>query len=171
MTPWKRLDLLIDAFAELRRDHDVRLLLIGEGPGRSAAIEQIHRLNVADSAQAVGWVEDPLQYAARACAFVLPSDEEGFGQVLTEAMSAGCPVISADSEGGGPRFVTQDGRCGILIPMRNHAKLVEAMERMLSPEVRAEYRELGRQRAEELSPVSSGHALIEFLINRVGLEI
>ena len=171
MMPWKRLDLLVDAFAELRRDHDVRLLLIGEGPGRPGVIEQIRRLGLEDSAQAVGWVKDPLQYAARACAFVLPSDEEGFGQVLTEAMSADCPVISADSQGGGPRFVTQDGKCGILIPVRDRAKLTEAMERMLSPEVRAEYRELGRQRAEELSPVSSAHALIEFLSNHLGLEI
>ncbi|HEY6790419.1 MAG TPA: glycosyltransferase [Trebonia sp.] len=171
MTPWKRLDLLIDAFADLQRRHDVRLIIVGEGAGRQAASERIRGLGLEASAQAVGWVEDPLQYAARACAFVLPSDEEGFGQVLTEAMSAGCPVISADSQGGGPRYVTQDGRYGVIVPRNDLAKLIESMEMMLSPEIRARYSELGRQRAEELSPAASAHALIDFCTTYLGMGL
>ena len=116
MTPWKRLDLLIDAFADLRQRHDVRLLILGEGPGRSRAAEQIRQLGLGAHAETVGWVDDPLQFAARAWAFVLPSDEEGFAQVLTEAMSVGCPVISTDAQGGGPSFVTGNGRYGLLAP-------------------------------------------------------
>ncbi|MCW2930524.1 MAG: glycosyl transferase group 1 [Actinomycetia bacterium] len=171
MTPWKRLDLLIDAFADLRRRHDARLIIVGEGGGKQAAVEQIRRLGLESSVQAVGWVEDPRQYAARACAFVLPSDEEGFAQVLTEAMSTGCPVITADAQGGGPRFVTQDGCYGVILPRGDRAKLTEAMETMLSPEVRAKYAKLGRQRAEELSPVASAHALIEFLATRLSIKV
>jgi glycosyltransferase involved in cell wall biosynthesis len=171
MTPWKRLDLLIDAFAELRRIHHVRLLIVGEGPGRSFAVERIRRLGLGAHAEAVGWVEDPLQFAARACAFVLPSDEEGFAQVLTEAMSVGCPVITTDAQGGGPRFVTDDGRCGILIPMGDTARLTDAMKCILRPDVRARYSALGRQRIESLSPVICADALIEFLAKRLGMEI
>ena len=92
MTPWKRLDLLIGAFADLRQRHDVRLLIVGEGPGRSRADEQIRQLGLGSCAETVGWVDDPLQFAARAWAFVLASDEEGFAQVLTEAMSAAVPL-------------------------------------------------------------------------------
>jgi glycosyltransferase involved in cell wall biosynthesis len=171
MTPWKRLDLLIDAFADLRQRHNIRLLIVGEGPGRSLASEQIRQRGLSAHAETVGWVDDPLQFAARAWAFVLPSDEEGFAQVLTEAMSTGCPVIATDAEGGGPRFVTDNGRYGLLVPRGEQPKLVEAMGCMLQPEVRARYSELGRQRAEEMSPAACANALIEFLSGRFGLSV
>ena len=70
-----------------------------------------------------------LQYAAHAWALVHSSDEDGFAQVLTEAMSVGCPVVTADSLGGGPRFVTEDGKYGLLVPRSDPAKLAEAMGR------------------------------------------
>lgn len=170
MTPWKRLDLLIDAFADVRKRHDARLLIVGDGPGRSRAAEQIRRLGLATEAETVGWVDDPLQFAARACAFVLASDEEGFAQVLTEAMSVGCPVISTDAQGGGPRFVTDSGRYGLLVPLSDMAKLAEAMGRMLQPEIRARYSEMARQRAEALSPAACSDELIEFLSRHLGLN-
>ncbi len=169
MTHWKRMDLLIDAFSDLRRRHDARLLLVGDGPERSRATEQIRRLQLTPHAQTVGWVDDPLQFAARAWAFVLASDEEGFAQVLTEAMSVGCPVITTDAQGGGPRFVTDDGRCGLLVPRDDRAHLAQAMETMLQPDIRARYSELGRQRTEELSPAVCGGALVSFLSEHVGL--
>jgi glycosyltransferase involved in cell wall biosynthesis len=170
MTPWKRLDLLIEAFADLRQRHDARLLIVGEGPGRSRAAEQIQRLRIGDHAETVGWVEDPLQFTARAHAFVLPSDEEGYAQVLTEAMSTGCPVVTTDAQGGGPLFVTENGRYGLLVPRGNRAKLAEAMVCMLQPEVRARYSELGLQRAEMLSPRASASALLAFLTGYLGLQ-
>lgn len=163
MTPWKRLDLLVEAFAEVRRRHEVRLLVVGEGPGRGAADAQIRSLGLTECAQTVGWVEDPLAYAAHAWAFVLPSDEEGFAQVLTEAMSVGCPVVTTDSQGGGPRFVTRDGQDGILVPRGNRAALAEAMIRMLDPQVRSSYAGRGRQRVQDLSPEASATALVDFL--------
>lgn len=169
MTPWKRLDLLIGAFADLRQRHDVRLLIVGEGPGRSLADERIRQLGLGSCAETIGWVDDPLQFAARAWAFVLPSDEEGFAQVLTEAMSVGCAVITTDAQGGGPRFVTDDGRCGLLIPRGNQTELTAAMQRMLSPDVRAKYRELGLQRARDFSPTSCADVLAEFLSAHLAL--
>lgn len=169
MTPWKRLDLLIGAFADLRQTHDARLLIVGQGPGRSRADEQIRRLGVGSDAQTVGWVDDPLQFAARSCAFVLTSDEEGYAQVLTEAMSTGCPVITTDAQGGGPRFVTDNGRYGLLVPRGDRAKLAEAMVDMLQLELRAQYSELGLQRAEALSPAASANVLVDFLSRHLGL--
>src|SRR3954469_10447072 len=169
MTYWKRLDLLLDAFADVHRQHEARLLVVGDGPGRAGADEQIRRLGLSSVAETVGWVEDPLQYAARAWAFVLPSDEEGFGQVLTEAMSVGCPVVTTDAQGGGPRFVAEDGRYGLLVPRGSRAGLADAMARMLAPEVRARYARLGLERVETLSPEASATRLTDFLADRLGL--
>jgi len=170
MTHWKRLDLLIDAFADLREGHDARLLIVGEGPGRSHAADQIQQLGLSAHAQTVGWVDDPLQFAACAQAFVLSSDEEGFAQVLTEAMSVGCPVITTDAQGGGPRFVTDNGKYGLLVPRGNRAKITEAMRQMLQPDVRARYSELGQQRIEALSPTVCAGALVDFLSAHLGLD-
>ncbi len=168
MTPWKRLDLLVSAFAEVRRTHEARLLLVGEGPMRAATDEQIRRLGLHDDARTVGWVEDPLRFAARAWAFVLPSDEEGFAQVLTEAMSVGCPVITTDSQGGGPRFVTDGGTYGMLVPRGDRASLAQAMARMLDPDVRASYAQLGDRRVRALSPEASANALLDLVTEIMG---
>ena len=164
MTPWKRTDLLLAAFADVSRNHDTRLLILGEGLGRARAAEQISELGLDSIAQTLGWVEDPLDFAARAWAFVLSSDEEGFAQVLTEAMSVGCPVITTDAQGGGPRYVTEDGKFGLLVPMRDTAKLAAAMEQMLNPEVRNRYSDLGLQRADTFSPAACARALSDFLV-------
>jgi glycosyltransferase involved in cell wall biosynthesis len=169
MTPWKRLDLLIDAFAEVRRHHDARLIIVGEGPGQAGAVEKIRQLGLEDCAATVGWVEDPLQFAGRAWAFVLSSDEEGYAQVLTEAMSAGCPVISTDAQGGGPRFVTDDGQYGLLVPRNNARQLADAMLAILQPTLRKQFTDLGMQRAEALSPAASAASLLEFLDSRFGV--
>jgi glycosyltransferase involved in cell wall biosynthesis len=167
MTPWKRLDLLLDAFAAVRQQHDARLLIVGEGPGRSAAAEQVRRLGLDGEVELVGWVEDPMAYAAHAWAFVLPSDEEGFAQVLTEAMSVGCPVISTDAQGGGPRYVTDGGTCGMLVERGERSALADAMAEMLRPDVRVRYAELGRARVAAFSPEACAEALLDFLSVRL----
>ena len=171
MLPFKRVDLLIDAFADLRQSHDARLLLLGEGPTRLQAAEQIQRLGLGSNAAAIGWIDDPLQFTARAWALVHPSDEDGFGQVLTEAMSTGCPVIAADAKGGGPHFVTDNGKYGLLVPRADRAKLVEAMAHMLQPEIHARYSELGMERADALSPTASAKVLIDFISGHLGVNV
>jgi glycosyltransferase involved in cell wall biosynthesis len=170
MLPFKRVDLLIDAFADLRQSHDARLLILGDGPGRSQAVEQIRQLGLTSHAEAVGWIHDPLQFAARAWALVHPSDQDGFAQVLTEAMSVGCPVITADAMGGGPRFVTDNGRYGLLVPRGDQKQLVEAMVRMLQTDVRARYSGLGQHRIKAMSPIASANALVDFLTVQLGLH-
>ena len=171
MLPFKRVDLLIDAFADLRQSNDARLLILGDGPTRLQAAEQIQRLGLGPSAVAIGWIDDPLQFTARAWALVHSSDEDGFGQVLTEAMSTGCPVVTTDAKGGGPRFVTDNGRYGLLVPRGDRTKLAEAMKRMLQPEIHAHYSELGMQRAEALSPAASAKALVDFFSAHLRMNV
>jgi glycosyltransferase involved in cell wall biosynthesis len=170
--PWKRLDLLIESFAQVSKTNDVRLLIVGSGrgQGRKDADELIARLGLGDRAQTLGWVEDPLQYAARACAFVLPSDEEGFAQVLTEAMSVGCPVITTDAMGGGPRYVTDNGHYGVLVPRGDRAALAEAMRSMLDEATRERYAQLGLERVKAMSPIACATALIEFLAKQLRVQ-
>ena len=54
-------------------------------------------LGIADRLRLIGWVDEadlPALYA-EALAFVYPSEYEGFGLQLCEAMACGCPVLAA----------------------------------------------------------------------------
>jgi glycosyltransferase involved in cell wall biosynthesis len=94
---------------------------------------------------------------------VLASNEEGFGQVLVEAMSVGLPVISTDATGGGPRFVLDGGRYGVLVPKGDAEALAAAMISMTDASARAKYAALGRERARDFSPSAVGASLVEFI--------
>lgn len=55
---------------------------------------------------------------------------EGMSNVLQEAAATGRPVITTDRSGC--REVVEDGRTGLLIPMRDEAALIGALERFLA---------------------------------------
>lgn len=79
----------------------------------------------------------------RAWAFCLPSSYEGFGIPYAEAMAAGVPVVATPNPGA--RFVTDDGRAGILVePQLLGAALADLL---LDDERRAALAEAGRRRA------------------------
>jgi glycosyltransferase involved in cell wall biosynthesis len=164
MLPFKRLDLLVQAFAMLSaREPDARLLILGDGPERVRTEDLVWELNLRDRVQVVGWVDEPQTYLAHAHSLVHTSDEEGFGQVLTEAMAVGCPVIVTDARGGGPRFVTDGGLYGALVPAGDAHSVAGAMARMLQPDVRERYSRLGLERVEIFSPEACAAALVDFL--------
>ena len=62
----------------------------------------------------------------RAGVLVFPSLCEGFGQVITEAMSQGLPVITTANTAG-PDFI-EHGRNGFLVPIRDSERLAESMQ-------------------------------------------
>ena len=61
-------------------------------------------------------------------AFVLPSVEEGFARVITEAMAAGLPVI-ATHESGASTLVT-DGVEGLIVPVHQPDAVATAIEKL-----------------------------------------
>ena len=59
----------------------------------------------------------------------LHSHDEPFGRVLLEAREAGAPIV-ATAVGGIPE-ATDNGRCAVLVPPKNPAKLAEAISDLL----------------------------------------
>ncbi|MFZ4732994.1 MAG: glycosyltransferase family 4 protein [Pirellulales bacterium] len=82
-----------------------------------------------------------LEYG-RADVFVLPSVEDGFGLVTTEAMGCGLPVIT--TTGAGSADVVEDGVSGFVVEPRSVDPLADRLERLRAdPELRRKMGERG----------------------------
>jgi glycosyltransferase involved in cell wall biosynthesis len=96
--PRKRIDVLLDVFSRFRRlQPDARLVRVG-GAFTRAQQQLAERLDVANAIVQLPFL-DRAQLAAmyrRASVVVLPSDREGFGLSVIEAMACGTPVIASD---------------------------------------------------------------------------
>lgn len=130
LAPQKDLDTLLRAFALVRARRDARLLILGEGRSRGALEERIRELGIRHDVRLPGRVANPLPYLRCAAVFALSSIYEGFGNVLVEALAAGCPIVSTDCPGG-PREILDNGRHGRLVPVGDPTALARAIEEAL----------------------------------------
>jgi len=164
LVPSKNIGLLIKAFSSVSAVVDSKLIIVGQGPDMENLKKLIKSLSLEKKVCLCGFIEDVKLYINQANAFVLSSNEEGFGQVITEAMSVGCPIISTDASGGGVRYILQDGKYGVLVPKEDEIKLGEAMiEFATQKSVVQRYKELAQLRAKDFYPKVVGQKLIKFL--------
>lgn len=117
---------LIDAFEKVRRTVEAKLMLVGQGSLSEVLRRQVARLGLEDDVIFAGFQIDPLPYLASANVFALSSDDEGFGLVLVEAMSAGLSIVSTDCPTG-PREVLADGKFGALVQLGDVERFAAAL--------------------------------------------
>lgn len=108
----KGFDLLIEAMS-LCRDMPVRLVILGEGPQRSALERLARTRGVMDRVHFAGFQSNPYPYFRAADAFVLSSRFEGFPNVVLEALACGTPVIAVPAPGG--VYEILDGVAGCVV--------------------------------------------------------
>jgi len=106
--PVKRVLDVIEIFARVARAMPARLLLIGDGPERSAAEFLAVRLGVADRVDFVGKQDNVHELLPLADLMLMPSEMESFGLAALEAMACRVPAIST-RVGGIPELI-DDGR-------------------------------------------------------------
>ena len=134
----KGYDLLLKAWCIVQNSiADWRLEVFGEGD-RSQYEEMISSLNI-DRQRCIlhgrsSNIQDEFEKSSLA---VCSSKFEGFGLVITEAMSCGLPVVSFDCPWG-PRAIIHDGEDGLLVENGNVEKLADAIIWMIQhPEMRS----------------------------------
>ena len=94
------------------------------------------------------YVHDVPAALGRCSVYVLPSWHEGTPRSVLEAMSTGRAVITTDARGC--RETVEDGRNGMLVPVRDAPALAEAMSRLAGdPALRTAMGAQGRRLAED----------------------
>jgi glycosyltransferase involved in cell wall biosynthesis len=126
LTQQKGFDILIQAFAQVRKRCDARLVILGEGEERTSLNNLIRDLNLQEHVRLPGFVTNPYPYLANADLFVLSSRWEGLPTVLVEALYCGAPIIATDCPSG-PREILKDGLYGQLVPVENIEALSDAI--------------------------------------------
>ncbi len=127
----KGFDLLLKAYSKIAAEFPEWTLTIrGEG-GRRADIERLRdELGLADRVTLPGITDRPGVWVDEGEIFVLSSRYESFGNVLTEAMVAGLPIVSFDCPFG-PGEIIENEVDGLLVPPEDVDALAAAMARMM----------------------------------------
>lgn len=131
LSPQKRFDRLVHAFALLRSD--AHLLVLGEGPER-ASLEQLSTsLGLSDRAHFPGHSTDVADALNALDVFVVSSDFEGLSNAMLEAMALGVPVISTPVSGAIDALeALPDGASPGIITDPDAQSLAGAMTRLMS---------------------------------------
>ena len=130
--PRKGMPVLLDAMRILEGDlPDLRLLVVGRGDPDELKVAA--GAGLADRLVPLGQTDDATKARALRSVDVYCAPNTGgesFGIVLTEAMSAGAPVVASDLDAF--RRVLDDGRAGILTQVGDPAALADALRRLLT---------------------------------------
>ncbi|WP_035693755.1 glycosyltransferase family 4 protein [Azospirillum halopraeferens] len=129
----KRRSYAVLAAALARLGHrDWRLLVVGDGPERSAVERELTAAAGADRVRFAGVLEPGDLAAACAAAdlMVWPAVNEAYGMALLEAQAAGLPVVAGRT--GGVPDIVRDGRTGALVPVGDAAAFAAAVDALLA---------------------------------------
>lgn len=149
---------LLQALPRVRREvPDVKVLIVGaDDPrgfsGESSYLAELGRicaeLDLGDSVVFTGWRSDVKAIMAASDLYCMPSFEEPFGMVFTEAMALRKPVVALDN--GGTKEVVDHGGSGLLSAPGDTDALARNLVALLrDPERRQAMGEHGRRRVIE----------------------
>ncbi len=147
--PVKNTKKVVDIFCRLqKKDPDVKLLLVGDGPERAPTERKARELGVFDDIRFLG-KQDPIEeILSIADVFLMPSDSETFGLAALEAMACGVPTVVSDV-GGLPELVAHE-ESGFLCPVDDLSAFTDRIRSLLDdPDLHGRMSRAARARAVE----------------------
>jgi N-acetyl-alpha-D-glucosaminyl L-malate synthase BshA len=146
--PVKRVVDVVRIFAQVVREVPAQLVLVGDGPERSAAEWLAHDLGIQAKVHFMGKLERVNEVLPLADLMLMPSELESFGLAALEAMACKVPSI-ATRVGGVPELI-DDGVTGLLYPVGNVEDMAAGAVSLLKDRERMEaMREAGRKNAQK----------------------
>ncbi|MGC8740480.1 MAG: glycosyltransferase [Candidatus Sumerlaeaceae bacterium] len=147
LIPYKGHREIVEAAALLvPKFPQMKFLWVGRDDGIAASLfEQAQLLGVAENICFLGPRQDIPRVLAAVDMLVSASHEEGFSNVILEAMAAGLPVV-ATRVGGNPEAVV-DGETGYIVAPKDPTSLAAAIEKLAAePDLARTMGEKGRVR-------------------------
>lgn len=131
--PWHGLDLLINSFAEIKKEVNyAALLLIGDGPTKDKVKAKVETLGIQEDVRFIAKLQHddlPKHIAAFDVAVMPDSNEYGSPMKIYEYMAMGKPVIAPRL--GPLEDGTEDGRQGILFSQHSQQEMTVAIKKLL----------------------------------------
>jgi L-malate glycosyltransferase len=137
----------IEILARVKKEFaNVKLVMVGDGPERSAVAFRAEQLGVKDDVAFVGKRSNIAGYLGVSDVFLLPSELESFGLAALEAQACELPVI-ATRIGGIPEVIN-DGETGYLSEIGDIDKMAADTLRLLNnDDLRSKFGAKGRELA------------------------
>jgi glycosyltransferase involved in cell wall biosynthesis len=148
-TPLKGIATLLEAFAKLRTERDVELVLIASPRPGGETERLVERLSIGDAVRFVRGLSDAelAEVVGSAEIACVPSLYEGFSLPTVEAMACETPLVVSRA-GAIPEVVGPAGLCADLVAPGDVGELTAALEALLDdPERRRRMGANGRRRA------------------------
>ncbi len=139
LKPWKNVDVIVKAFAQIVKEHPKATLQIaGFGETLISLQELAKELNIEDSVKFLGRVseKEKVRLLGQAWIALQPSMIEGWGITVIEANACGTPVIASNVNGLRDSIV--DRKTGILVKVRDVDAFTQSMRIILEDK---QYRE------------------------------
>jgi len=144
---------LVDGIPTVLQKHGAGFVFVGDGPLRSALEAQIPS-ELRSQVFFLGRRTDVARIIAQSDILALPSVQEGFPNVLLEAMALSKPVV-ATAVGGVPEQVV-DGETGLLVPPRDSLALASAITVLLdNPDKARSMGQAGFRRVQRRFPLTA----------------
>ena len=156
----KRIPDVIDVFARVRTQIPVRLVLVGDGPERTRAEEDVQQRGLQDDVRWMGKSTDVERILSMSDVFLLPSESESFGLAALEAMASFVPVVA--TRAGGLPEVVDHGDSGYLEAVGDtQAMARDVLELLTTPGKREAMGQRARAKAEQFAMAAVGTQYIE----------
>lgn len=134
--PVKRVTDVVKVFARVVKELPAQLVLVGDGPDRSAAEWMAHELEIQDKIHFLGKQDRVNELLPLADLMLMPSQLESFGLAALEAMACRVPTIGT-RVGGVPELI-EDGVNGLLYPVGNVEDMARGVIQLLKDRKRLE---------------------------------
>ncbi|HBH71694.1 MAG: Glycosyltransferase [Parcubacteria group bacterium GW2011_GWC1_42_11] len=127
----KNIEGAIDAVeAVVKKYPKTGLIIVGSGSEEVKLKKRVTQLGLEKNVIFEGWKDDLSDYYKTADVFVLPSYYEGYGMVVVEALSFGCPVVMTDVGCAGD--MVKDRQNGLIVPVGDTEALAHALDHVVS---------------------------------------
>ncbi|MCI0422990.1 MAG: glycosyltransferase, partial [Acidobacteria bacterium] len=165
LTRRKDLGTLIGAFATVKAHRQAHLVIIGKGPEELELERLISRLGLTANVHLLGFDANPYKWMAAAAVFASSSTEEGFPNVVAEALALRRSIVATDCPGDTAELLGH-GKWGRVVPVGDPGRMADAILAALDDPNPPD----GRIRAADFSPARTVDAYLKVLLPGLGTE-